>query len=98
MFEKARMLVENTPWDAAADLDRLERRLEEAGIDAFRTISRGVLSHYGKEATLYVKTPRGEVGIAEYTPLYQRYAEAATLARLYVAPERWDEARSFLTP
>src|SRR5438132_4741208 len=33
----------------------------------------------------------------EYTPLYERYAEAATLARLYVEPERWDEARRLLT-
>src|SRR5438105_1771103 len=49
-----RMLVENTPWDAAADLDRLERRLEEAGIDAFRTLARGGLWYYGKDATLYV--------------------------------------------
>ena len=59
-------------------------------------ISRGVLSHYGKEATLWVKSPRGEVPIGEYTPLYQRYAEAATLARLYVEPERWEEARRLL--
>src|SRR5438132_383301 len=56
-----------------------------------------LLSHYGKEATLWVKSPRGEVPIGEYTPLYERYAEAATLARLYVEPERWDEARRLLT-
>jgi len=71
--------------------------LEPAGVDAFVTVSRGVLSHYGKEATLWVKSPRGEVPIGEYTPLYERYAEAATLARLYVEPERWDEARRLLT-
>jgi hypothetical protein len=44
-----------------------------------------------------VKSPRGEVPIGDYTPLYERYAEAATLARLYVEPERWDEARRLLT-
>jgi hypothetical protein len=36
------------------------------------------------------------VPIGEYTPLYERYAEAATLTRLYVAPERADEARRLL--
>ena len=70
--------------------------LDEAGIDNFETVSKGVLSHYGKGATLWVKTARGEVPIGEYTPLYQRYAEAATLARLYVEPERWEEARRLL--
>jgi hypothetical protein len=43
-----------------------------------------------------VKSPRGEAPIAESTPLYERYAEAATLARLYVEPERYDEARRLL--
>jgi hypothetical protein len=32
------------------------------------------------------------VPIGEYTPLYERYSEAVTLARLYVEPERYDEA------
>ena len=75
----------------------MHAQLEDAGVDSFVTVSRGVLSRYGKDATLWVKTPRGEVPIGEYTPLYERYAEAATLARLYVEPERWDEARRFLT-
>lgn len=78
---------------APQDLQAQQERLEEAGIDAFVTVSRGVLSHYGKEATLWVRTARGEVPIGEYTPLYERYAEAATLARLYVEPERAEEAR-----
>src|SRR5207237_1303893 len=69
---------------ASAQLGDQRARLEEAGIDAFTTLSRGVLSTYGREATLYVRSPRGEVPIAEYTPLYERYAEAAMLARLYV--------------
>jgi len=81
---------------ASAQLGDQRARLEEAGIDAFTTLSRGVLSTYGREATLYVRSPRGEVPIAEYTPLYERYAEAAMLARLYVPPERFDEARRVL--
>src|SRR5438093_6299637 len=92
-----RVLMENAPGEDAQALSRMEAELEAAGVDGFVTVSRGVLSHYGKEATLWVKSPRGEVPIGEYTPLYERYAEAATLARLYVEPERWDEARRLLT-
>jgi HD superfamily phosphohydrolase len=82
-----RLLAENRD-----DLEAQRARLREAGIDAFLTMSRGVLSRYGKEATLWVKTQQGEVPIGEYTPLYERYSEAVTLARLYVEPERYDEA------
>ena len=82
--------------DATAHLEEQRKRLDDAGIDSFTTLSRGVLSTYGREATLYVKSPRGEVPIAEYTPLYERYAEAANLARLYAPPERFDDARRVL--
>ncbi len=92
-----RVLMENAPGEGAQPLRGMQEQLEAAGVDAFVTVSRGVLSHYGKEATLWVKSPRGEVPIGEYTPLYERYAEALTLARLYVEPERWDEARRLLT-
>jgi hypothetical protein len=44
-----------------------------------------------------VKSPRGEVAIGDYTPLYERYAEAARLDRLYVEPEREAEARRLLS-
>ena len=92
-----RVLVENMPGDGGQDLQRLKERLDEGGVDSFITVSRGVLSHYGRDATLWVRTPRGEVAIGDYTELYDRYAQAATLARLYVEPERWDEAGRLLT-
>jgi hypothetical protein len=92
-----RVLMESEAGQGRQDLDAMEQRLEDEGMDAFVTISRGVLSHYGKEATLWVRSPRGEIPIGEYTPLYERYAEAATLARLYVQPERWEEARRLVT-
>ncbi len=94
-----RLLVELGPsleGGATAQLEEQRARLTEAGIDSFTTLSRGVLSTYGREATLWVRSPRGEVPIAEYTPLYERYAEAANLARLYAPPERFDEARRVL--
>jgi hypothetical protein len=86
-----RLLAENSE-----DLEPLRAKLRDSGIDAFATMSRGVLSRYGKEATLWVKTPQGEVPIGQYTPLYERYSEAVTLSRLYVEPERHDEARRVL--
>jgi len=92
-----RVLMENAPGEGAQALEKMRQEIQAAGVDGFVTVSRGVLSHYGKEVTLWVRSPRGEVPIGEYTPLYERYAEAATLARLYVEPERWDEARRLLT-
>jgi HD superfamily phosphohydrolase len=95
-----RLLVEIGPFlEAKPGDDHLEEQraaLDEAGIDAFTTRSRGVLSTYNRDATLWVRSPRGEVPIREYTPLYERYAEAATLARLYVPPERFEEAKTLL--
>jgi HD superfamily phosphohydrolase len=108
-----RLLIETGPFDGAPsaflpgpaapkgpvtpDVEEARARLDGEGIDCFTTVSRGVLSHYGREATLWVKTRRGqEVPIADYTPLYQRYAEPATLSRLYVVPERYPEAERIL--
>jgi HD superfamily phosphohydrolase len=87
-----RMILENVPG-----LEEQRRALEEAGIDAFLTESIGALSRYGKDAVLWVKSPRGEVAIGDYTPLYERYAEAARLDRLYVEPEREAEAKRLLS-
>jgi HD superfamily phosphohydrolase len=103
-----RMLVEAGPFASEPDGDAgpaqapeaeiapLRDKLDEAGIDCFVTASRSVLSTYGREGTLWVKSPRGEVPVADYTALYERYREPATLARLYVVPERADEARRLL--
>jgi uncharacterized protein len=92
-----RVLLENAPGENPAELYRVDGDLKAAGIDSFVTQSRGVLSRYGKEVTLWVTTPTGVTPIAEYTPLYERYAEAVTLGRLYVEPEKWEDARRLLT-
>jgi uncharacterized protein len=94
-----RLLLERGPFldpRGAPDLEERLSLLASSGIDAFITLSRGILATYGREAPLWVRTPRGEVPIAEYTPLYERYAEPAMLARLYVPPERFDEARTLV--
>ena len=91
-----RLLLERGPFldpRGAPDLEEGLSLLASSGIDGFITLSRGILATYGRDAPLWVRTPRGEVPIAEYTPLYERYAEPAMLSRLYVPPERFDEAR-----
>jgi len=96
-----RMLVEEGPFEAAraaapGNVEHLAERLEAEGIDCFTTASRGILSTYGSKATLWVPSPHGDIPIGDYTPLYKRYAEPSTLARLYVVPERAAEARALL--
>ncbi len=96
-----KLLVEEGPFETAhgseaGHLPAMAARLEEEGIDCFTTASRGVLSTYGRAATLLVKSPHGDIPIADYTPLYRRYAEPSTLARLYVVPERAEDARTLL--
>ena len=77
------------------------------GSDDYASLARGLPKDWSfgsdedhrkrQTARVTVKTRRGqEVPIAEYTPLYQRYAEPATLSRLYVVPERYDEAERIL--
>src|SRR5207248_2357710 len=54
-----RLLVELGPAldeGAPAQLEQQRARLEAEGIDAFTTMSRGILSTYGREATLYVRS------------------------------------------
>jgi hypothetical protein len=89
------MIVQVTASDAGYDLEAVDRALGAAGIEHFRTASKGVLSKYfaGGEgsAGLYVLDRGTErlTPMTTYTPLYQRYAETVTIERIYV-----DEARS----
>jgi len=89
-----KMLVEATGRDAGYDLDGLDRALSAAGIEHFRTASKGVLSKYfagGGGPNLYVldRATQHLTPVTQYTPLYQRYAETITLERIYV-----DDARA----
>ena len=96
-----KLLLEEGPFESARgddpeNIEKMAARLDGEGIDCFTTASKGVLSHYGRAATLWVQSPHGDIPIGEYTPLYKRYAEPSTLARLYVVPERAKEARELL--
>lgn len=111
----ARFIVGRQAWKLVAevtendkedyDLDRIERELDDAGIDYFKAARRGVLSKYfGKQrepqsrAPLYVldtsldrRTP-----VESYTELYERYAKPMELSRIYCEPDRLDDARAIV--
>jgi hypothetical protein len=97
--EPYRLLVESSAYDTGWDLPELTDRLAGAGMACFTTESRSIVSKYfgagGGEAPIWVEVrDQGlHVKLAEYTPLFQRYEEAARIERLYVEPERFDEAR-----
>jgi len=95
------LLAQLTDADRGYDLAATEQALTASGIEHVRLTSQGVLSKYflaEGEPGLYVSdrhtgrlTP-----IVEYTPLYQRYAAAVRLERLYCDDGRAEEARAIL--
>lgn len=104
-----RMLVEvketvgedHVATKGAIDLSALESVLEEHGVRVIPHSVRGVLSKYfgggeGASPELYIVDGGRPVPVEEYTPLYRRYAGAIILERLYVDPDRFDDARNLL--
>lgn len=86
------------------DLEGLKDALTEKGIGAMVHSAKGELSKYfkvrepgkpahGHDPPLYVVDSGQSVPIEQYTPLYHRYAGAVHLRRLYVEPERYDDAK-----
>jgi HD superfamily phosphohydrolase len=74
------------------DVDELAHRLEAAGIDVISTSVQGVLSKYSAPDLFIVEEGR-PFPVQQYTPLYRRYAGAIRMKRIYVDPERFDDAR-----
>jgi len=91
-------VAEFTERDTGYDLKAIDAALTAGGIEHFSVESRGVLSKYfhdGKGPSLFVidfSTGR-LTSISDYTPLYQRYASAVLLSRVYVRPEQAEAAR-----
>lgn len=82
-----------TERDEAYDVDRLSKALDEAGVEHFTLESRGVLSKYfdeGQSPSLFVLDhSNGRLTeVAKYTPLYERFAGAVRLSRVYVRPDQ----------
>lgn len=99
--------VHGTP--AEVDLSNQERQLRDAGIDVIHAGSTGKLSRYNVAGQKRERAPRIYVlqrmpglpvekvhGLEEASRVYQRYADARRIARLYVRPEEVAEARGVL--
>lgn len=97
-----RLLVETTERDQPIDKAKLLGALSEAGIEHFKTTSSGTLSKYeanNKETfAMFVVTEslRQVSKLADYTPLFGRYAESVKVQRVYVAPEQITDARQIM--
>lgn len=93
-----RRVAEFTERDEGYDLAELSQALTAAGIDHFTIESLGVLSNgfdEGHNPSLYVidHSSGRLTEVARYTPLYQRFAGAVRLSRVYVRPDQVDVAR-----
>ncbi len=91
-------VAEFTERDEGYDLDALSNALGAAGIEHFSVESSSTLSKYtaaGESPPLYILDPStGRLTeVAKYTPLYQRYAGAVLLSRVYVRPDQADASR-----
>jgi HD superfamily phosphohydrolase len=91
-------VAEFTERDTSYDLKALHAALDQQGVEHFSVESRGVLSRYFEEGTrppLYiVDVSSGRLTeVQSYTPLYQRYAGAVRLSRVYVRPDQAEQGR-----
>ena len=102
-------ILERHGTQAEVDLTFEEQQLQAAGLDVIHAGCVGELSRYKafgqkrKNApTIYVRegTPGNRVErvvpLSDISRVYRAYAEARTIARLYVAPEQAAEARRIL--
>jgi HD superfamily phosphohydrolase len=90
-----------TERDDAYDLGQLARALQEAKVEHFTLESRGVLSKYfaeGEIPSLYVidRSNGRLTEVAKYTSLYDRFAGAVRLSRVYVRPEQAEVGRAVI--
>lgn len=93
-----RRVAEFTERDQGYDLKAISAALTKAGLEHFSVESHGVLSKYfseGKDPSLYViDVSSGRLTpVAEYTPLFERYASAVKLSRVYARPDQAEAAK-----
>jgi HD superfamily phosphohydrolase len=94
-----KLLLEANPYDTAYDVQAIEGRLTEAGVESFVAKSKGILSKYfGRHdrPALYVVDPSIDrrVPIESYTPLYERFVQPVKIDRIYCDPAHVPQARS----
>jgi hypothetical protein len=90
-----RRVAQFTERDTDYDVADISKALTEAGVEHFTLESRGVLSRYtdeGETPSLFVSdSASGRLTeVSAYTPLYQRFAGAVRLSRIFVRPEQLD--------
>lgn len=93
-----RRVAQFTEMDEDYDLDELSGALKAAGVEHFTVESRGVLSKYldeGETPSLFVidQATGRLTEVSAYTPLYQRFARAVRLSRVYVRPDQAEQAQ-----
>lgn len=95
-----KLVLSFTERDRDYDLEKLKAKLAAAGIEHFSVTSKNTLSRYsekGGPSLFIIDVSSGRLTeVAKYTPLYQRYAGAVELSRLYVRPDQADAAREMV--
>ncbi|MBI5544850.1 MAG: phosphohydrolase, partial [Deltaproteobacteria bacterium] len=98
-----KLVAQATGLDREYDFDALGAALDAQGLEHFRVDSLGVLSKYfagereGGPSLYVVDSATGvRTPVAEYTPLYQRYAQAIRLTRLYCRPDQAPQGRAIV--
>ncbi len=93
-----RRVAQFTERDTDYDMSEISKALDVAGVEHFTLESRGVLSRYtdeGETPSLFVHdSASGRLTeVSAYTPLYQRFAGAVLLSRIFVRPDQVDIAK-----
>lgn len=97
-----RLALETHEFESDDEREQIEQRLNHAGVDFFRTTSRGVLSKYFARRDdvpplIVIERERGRLRrIEDYTPLYERFREHVAVERIYCRPEHLTRARELL--
>ncbi len=99
-----KLLAETTQASGPEPIAQLVERLQAEAIPHLHVTSQGALSKYhpaDHARAIFVRKqpPVGEahfVPLAEATRLFERYADSTVLERLYVQPERADQAAQWL--
>jgi HD superfamily phosphohydrolase len=90
-----------TERDEAYDVGQLSGALDEAGVEHFTLESRGVLSSYFAEGAIpslfVIDRSNGRLTeVAKYTSLYERFAGAVRLSRVYVRPDQAAQGKAVI--
>lgn len=106
LAESKKFVGPTTREEGEFDLDRVKEALDAKNIHALSHSAKGELSKYYRmqdkdapselDPPVYIVDGHKMTPIAKYGPLYERYAGAVHLRRLYVEPEKLGEAKAVL--